>query len=153
MAQAAPLEASVLLTGPTGTGKIHLARIIHASGPRAGGPLVELNCATLRDTLAESELFGALRGSHSNLGGAYSNVVTAEPNGTRLPAKITRFFWMARPRRGCGVRLTGRAGQSGLHIVFRCLVGTIRQPSEACVRMLSETSLTCARSCASRAAS
>ncbi|WP_373372338.1 hypothetical protein [Sorangium atrum] len=46
-----------------------------------------------------------------NLGGAYSRVVTADPNGTRLPVKITRFFWMARPRRGCGVRLTGWAGQ------------------------------------------
>jgi hypothetical protein len=34
---------------------------------------------------------------------AYSRVVTAEPNGTCLPAKITRFFWMARPHRGCGL--------------------------------------------------
>jgi Nif-specific regulatory protein len=54
----APLELSVLITGPTGTGKSQLAEIIHNSSRRSGGPFVVVNCATLPPALAESELFG-----------------------------------------------------------------------------------------------
>ena len=46
--------------------------------------------------------------------GAYSTAVTAEPNGTRLPAKITRVFWMVRPRRGCAIMSTERWGEMAL---------------------------------------
>ncbi|WP_437296539.1 hypothetical protein [Sorangium sp. So ce426] len=46
-----------------------------------------------------SELIAAVRPIRAARTG-----VTAEPNETRLSAKVTRFFWMARPRRGCGVR-------------------------------------------------
>jgi len=50
--------STLLLEGETGTGKGLAARILHHSGPRAQGPLVEVNCAALPRELMESELFG-----------------------------------------------------------------------------------------------
>ncbi|MFO0571384.1 MAG: sigma-54-dependent Fis family transcriptional regulator [Polyangiaceae bacterium] len=60
---AAQTDATVLLSGETGTGKGLFARAIHVNSPRQGGPFVTVDCTTLPAQLVESELFGHERGA------------------------------------------------------------------------------------------
>jgi two-component system response regulator FlrC len=61
--QVATSDASVLITGDSGTGKEVLARFVHARSNRAKKPLICVNCAAIPETLLESELFGHEKGS------------------------------------------------------------------------------------------
>jgi formate hydrogenlyase transcriptional activator len=61
--QVAPLNATVLLLGETGTGKGVVARAIHSSSARKHRPLITVNCSTLPAALVESELFGREKGA------------------------------------------------------------------------------------------
>jgi len=67
----APHFRSVLLTGSTGTGKDLVARALHARSPASSRPLIVCNCAALVDALAESQLFGHVRGAFT---GAHQDV-------------------------------------------------------------------------------
>ena len=63
VAKAAPTPATVLIVGPSGTGKELVARAIHEGSLVKSGPFVQVNCAAIPDSLIESELFGHERGS------------------------------------------------------------------------------------------
>src|SRR3989442_746081 len=81
--QIAALEDTppVLLTGETGTGKGILAHAIHAAGPRASKPFIEVNCTTLPATLMEAELFGYERGAFTDAKESKPGLVEAAEGG------------------------------------------------------------------------
>ncbi|OEJ68283.1 sigma-54-dependent transcriptional regulator [Magnetovibrio blakemorei] len=61
--QVAPSDASILITGPSGTGKEMMARYLHIKSKRRTGPFIAVNCAAIPENLLESELFGHEKGA------------------------------------------------------------------------------------------
>jgi len=80
--QVAPTMAPVLLLGESGTGKTHIARLIHRLSKRATGPFVEINCAAIPETLLESELFGHVKGAFTGATQARKGRFQAADGGT-----------------------------------------------------------------------
>ncbi|MDD5297442.1 MAG: sigma-54 dependent transcriptional regulator [Rhodocyclaceae bacterium] len=70
--QAAPLDTTVLIQGESGTGKELIAKLLHALSGRAKGPLKELNCGALPESLLEASLFGFEKG-------AFTGAIKATP--------------------------------------------------------------------------
>ncbi|MCU0222556.1 MAG: sigma 54-interacting transcriptional regulator [Acidobacteria bacterium] len=80
--RAAASRATILLRGPSGTGKEELARLAHRAGPRREHPFVALNGAALPEGLIEAELFGADRGSYTGADRARAGAFEHADGGT-----------------------------------------------------------------------
>lgn len=99
----APLDATVLITGETGTGKGLVAQAIHSLSVRRDNKFQVINCAAIPDTLIESELFGYVKGAFTGAYGDKPGLIELSDGGTlfldeigelspALQAKLLRFI-------------------------------------------------------------
>jgi two-component system NtrC family response regulator len=99
VAKAAACDASVLITGETGTGKEIFAKAVHDNSPRAGGNFVVVDCAALPENLIESTLFGHAKGAFTGADQAKDGLVKHADDGTlfldevgELPPAMQKAF-------------------------------------------------------------
>lgn len=133
ISQVAPTSAPVLITGESGTGKELVARAIHRSSVRAGGPFIAINCAALPETLMESELFGHEKGAFTGAVQRHAGCFEQAHTGTVLldeigdmpvntQAKLLRVLEQSAVRR--------LGGQIDLTVDVRVIAATNRAPEE-----------------------
>ena len=84
-------DITVLINGPTGTGKEVLARTIHRASPRRGKAFVAINCAALPETMLEAMLFGHQKGSFTGASAAGEGFFRAAEGGTLLLDEIAEM--------------------------------------------------------------
>lgn len=89
--QVAPSTASILITGPSGTGKELMARFLHNNSKRKAGPFIAVNCAAIPENLLESELFGHEKGAFTGAVARRLGKFEEANNGTLLLDEISEM--------------------------------------------------------------
>ena len=87
----APLDVCLLMNGETGTGKTHIAKIIHRNSSRKNHAFVHINCANIPESLFESELFGAAKGAFSGATSEIRGKISAADGGTLFLDEISEM--------------------------------------------------------------
>jgi DNA-binding NtrC family response regulator len=82
IARVAPTDATVLIVGPSGSGKERVARAVHAHSKRAGKPMTAINCGALAESVLESELFGHEKGAFTGADSARRGLFESSNGGT-----------------------------------------------------------------------
>ncbi len=130
----APSDATVLITGETGTGKEIVAQTLHALSKRARAAFVPINCGAVAPTLIESELFGHERGSFTGADRAHKGVFERAHGGTLFLDEITEMpielqVKLLRALETSSIRRVG--GDSEIEVDVRVIAATNRDPRKA----------------------
>lgn len=130
----APHPSSVLITGPSGTGKELVAKLIHRESDRADAPFVPVNCGAIPETLLESEFFGYVKGAFSGAEKDKAGLFEAADTGTlfldevgELPASLQ--VKLLRALQEGEIRRVGGTGNRNVDV--RVISATNRNLSEA----------------------
>lgn len=89
--KSAALDTSVLISGPTGSGKELVARSLHRYSPRANGPFIPVNCGAISPGLVEVELFGHAEGAYTGSHGERVGYLEAASGGTLFLDEVSEL--------------------------------------------------------------
>ncbi|HEU4730636.1 MAG TPA: sigma 54-interacting transcriptional regulator [Kofleriaceae bacterium] len=129
LARAAATEATILLTGETGTGKEALAEAVHQTSRRARGPFVVVDCGSIPHELIASELFGHAKGSFTGAAADKQGLIEAANHGTLFLDEIGELALDLQPQllRVLDRRQVRRVGQThAIDVDIRVIAATHR---------------------------